>query len=61
MRLFSYLILALILSACEREERAVEDSAFQHLIEYEDKARDAENTVMEGADARRRAIEAQEQ
>ena len=61
MRIVFCVLLAASLLACEREEVAVEDTVFQHGIEYMDKAEETEKTLKDGAEARRRAIEAQEQ
>lgn len=62
MRMIIGLAFLALITACEKPETpAVEDTMFQHAIEYTDKAEQAETTVMEGADARRRAIEEQEQ
>lgn len=61
MRIILTCVFIASLLGCEREEMAVEDTMFQHAIEYVDKAEAAEDTVMEGAEARRRAIEEQEQ
>jgi hypothetical protein len=61
MRIVVLTLLAASLLACEREEMEVEDTVFQHGIEYMDKAEEAEQTLMDGAEARRRAMEQQEQ
>lgn len=61
MRMLLGLTILASLAACEREEVEVEDTMFQHAIEYTEKAEQAEITVLEGAAARRRAIEEQEQ
>lgn len=61
MRIIFWALLAASLLACEREQMAVEDTVFQHGVEYMDNAEEAEQTLMHGAEARRRAIEEQEQ
>lgn len=62
MRMLVALLLLIPLAACEQPETpAVEDTMFQHAIEYTEKAEQAETTVLEGAAARRNAIEEQGQ
>lgn len=61
MRIALLLLLLAGLTACEPEKPKVEDTVFQHALEYNDKAQAAEDQVMQGAEARRQAIEAQEQ
>ena len=61
MRILIGLLCLCALTACEKPETPeVEDTMFQHAIEYTDKAEGAEATIMEGAEARRRALEEQE-
>lgn len=62
MRIMTGCFLLVFLSACEKPETPkVEDTMFQHAIEYTEKAEGAEDIVMEAAEARRRALEEQEQ
>ncbi len=60
MRIILTCVFIATLLGCEREEVAVEDTVFQHAIDYVDKAEGAEATMQEGAEARRRAMEEQE-
>ena len=49
MRIILTCVFIATLLGCEREEMEVEDTVFQHGIEYMDKAEEAEATMMEGA------------
>lgn len=61
MRIMLLFLLLAGVAACEPEKPRVEDTMFQHAIEYTDKAESAETTLMQGAEDRRQAIEEQEQ
>lgn len=60
MRIILTCLFIASLLGCEPEKPRVEDTMFQHATQYTDQAEEAETQTMEGAAARREAIEEQE-
>ena len=58
--LLSVMALAILLAACGEEKKDVKDTVFGSQLQMKDKARAVENTLRQGAEKNREAIESSE-
>ena len=61
MRIFlAVMALMLLLAACDGQKKDVKDTVFGSQLQMKDKARAVENTLRQGAEKEREAIESSE-
>ncbi|WP_372523815.1 hypothetical protein [Sulfuricaulis sp.] len=61
MRIFlTVMALMTLLAACDGQKKDVKDTVFGSQVQMKDKARAVENTLRQGADKEREAIESSE-
>ena len=61
MRIFlAVMALKLLLAACDGQKKDVKDTVFGSQVQMKDKARAVENTLRQGAEKNREAIESSE-
>jgi hypothetical protein len=61
MRIFhAVMALTLLLAACDGQKKDVKDTVFGSQIQMKDKARAVENTLQQGTEKNREAIESSE-
>jgi hypothetical protein len=61
MRIFlAVMALMLLLAACDGQKKDVKDTVFGSQVQMKDKARAVENTLRQGAEKEREAIESSE-
>jgi len=61
MRIFlAVMALMLLLAACDGQKKDVKDTVFGSQLQMKDKARSVENTLRQGAEKNREAIESSE-
>jgi len=58
--LLSVMALAMLLAACGEQKKDVKDTVFGSQLQMKDKARAVENTLRQGAEKNREAIESSE-
>jgi hypothetical protein len=58
--LLSVMALAMLLTACGEQKKDVKDTVFGSQLQMKDKARAVENTLRQGAEKNREAIESSE-
>ena len=61
MRIFlAVIVMMTLLAACEGQKKDVKDTVFGSQLQMKDKARAVENTLRQGAEKNREAIESSE-
>jgi len=60
MRIFLAVMAMMLLTACDGQKKDVKDTVFGSQLQMKDKARAVENTLRQGAEKNREAIESSE-